>query len=762
MEAQDKSARFYSVSVLAVCVLFLGLCAVFLMTMAQRAQEESLRFLQESVDRNQATIQKQIQSDFETLSGIAAFIGNSELSQSSAELRQVLRVINDGNAFVRMGYAPAGQSAELLEMGTGAVDIVDLSNQPFFRSALAGTPAISMTQKDDLSGTADSYVNYYGVPVTDLEGRVKGVLCAANNAQTLCDVVDTPLLSGEGWSSIVGAGGNFVIRGSTVPQPNGQVLNVRELGQFSDADAERLSLALEWGDSADFQYQAAGRAWLAVVRPLGINEWMIISSVPEKTLRGQYTEIVTGLAIIIALSGLIFFLLLRQQRKLMLRNQEKLMDLAYRDGLTGCRNFEKFELDARPFMEARPGTNFAVWYCDLKKFKYFNDMFGYHVGDQVLRRLATLLEASLGDRGLMCRVSADNFCGLLSYEDQDRLERWYDWVQSDFAREESHHSNRLSVDLTMGFYCVREEDGQTDINDMVNWANMAQKSVKHLAGGRSAVFTGGLRARAREEAELEAGGKLAIASGEIELWFQPKVNIQRGNLLVGAEVLARWNHPIRGLVSPGVFIPLFEESDLIIALDRYMFEQTCIWLRDYLSRGGQRISLAVNVSRLGLIQEDFVPYYAQVKERYGIPDGILELEFTESVLLNNTEVFLHTVLQLQSHGFICSMDDFGSGYSSLNILKNLPMNVVKLDILFFHKSIDLARERTIITSIVDMARKLGMKTIAEGVEAQETVDFLRQIGCDVIQGYVFAKPMPMAKFEALTASGLNEPIPYSQ
>jgi len=170
-----------------------------------------------------------------------------------------------------------------------------------------------------------------------------------------------------------------------------------------------------------------------------------------------------------------------------------------------------------------------------------------------------------------------------------------------------------------------------------------------------------------------------------------------------------------------------------------------IWIRDPLR-------LAVNVSRLGLFQEDFLSYYIGAKNHFQIPDGILELEFTEGIALDDHELFRNMVIELQTHGFVCSMDDFGAGYSSLNILKELPIQVLKLDMLFFRKDAEIKRSRIVITNIIRMAKELNMATVSEGVEHWEQVEFLKRTGCDVVQGYVFAKPMPIPEFEKLVAS----------
>lgn len=255
---------------------------------------------------------------------------------------------------------------------------------------------------------------------------------------------------------------------------------------------------------------------------------------------------------------------------------------------------------------------------------------------------------------------------------------------------------------------------------------------------------------------MEAQGQQALAEGQFQPYFQPKFDIQHGDRLAGAEVLCRWIHPQKGMIPPDQFIPVFEKSGLIMQLDRYMFEQACSWYRRYLDGGGARINLAVNVSRAGLLREDFVDYYVRVKETYGIPDGAMELEVTESLALGGEELLCQLVRELQAHGFTCSLDDFGSGYSSLNLLKNLPIRVLKLDILFFQRSVDKVRERIVVRNIINMARELKIRVIAEGVEETESVEFLRGAGCDIVQGYVFARPMPLAEFEALLAGSAGK------
>ena len=411
-----------------------------------------------------------------------------------------------------------------------------------------------------------------------------------------------------------------------------------------------------------------------------------------------------------------------------------------------CLN--KFLLDAANRTAPSGDCRTAVWYCDLKRFKYFNDMFGYQTGDDILRCLASAIETVGGEDFLFCRVAADHFAGLLPYRDKRELTDWFRRLEAEL-RTIGGRDGLPAVNICVGFYCPGDEDALLDMNAMVNRAHMAQQSVKNGSGSGCAVFSKELRDQIRRDSELESRSRAALEQGEFVVYMQPKVDIQQGDAIGGAEALVRWAPPDQPLISPGEFIPLFERNGFIVELDRYMLEQVCRWLRGYLDRGGRELVVSVNVSRLGLFQEDFVEHYIQIKETYRIPDGLLDLEFTESVVLDDNALFIRSVRRLQQHGFLCSLDDFGTGYSSLNLLKSLPIDVLKLDILFFTRDADHCRERIVIANILHMARQLHIRTIAEGVEALEQVAFLRDVGCDMVQGFVFARPMPLDEFDRL-------------
>ena len=255
-----------------------------------------------------------------------------------------------------------------------------------------------------------------------------------------------------------------------------------------------------------------------------------------------------------------------------------------------------------------------------------------------------------------------------------------------------------------------------------------------------------MRERMMKEADIESKMEKALENREFVFYLQPKYDVQ-GHHILGAEALVRWIGKDGQVVMPGDFIPIFEKNGFILKLDEYVFESVCQYLADRIQKNLPVVSVSINISRLHFYQPDFIERYGKIKKKYHLPDGLLELEITENILLEDMKKVQEIITKLQNQGFICSVDDFGSGYSSLNSLKDLPFDIIKLDKLFLDNSYNAKRSQEIIKAIIDMAKHIDMKTVAEGVETNEQLDFLKTTDCDMIQGYIFSKPIPVHEFE---------------
>lgn len=435
---------------------------------------------------------------------------------------------------------------------------------------------------------------------------------------------------------------------------------------------------------------------------------------------------------------------------------EKFIDT---DKLTNGINYEKFLVDAQERISVPSDELYAVFYADIMNFKYINDTFGYDVGDQMLMFISQKIkERAENCNGLYARVSADNYTAIVPYKDKNDFVESIYAIIDDICWFDPIQKANYKPEIYVGIYCTGDDENELSISEMIDRANMAQKSIKGSTEYHIAFYTEDIRERVIAEKDLERRMESALSNGEFKAFFQPKYKVSTGEI-VGAEALVRWDSPEQGFLSPGKFIPLFEQNGFIINLDQYIFETVCMNIREWLDKGIKVVPVSVNVSRLQFYRIDFVKHYTKIKEKYNIPDGLLELEFTESIVFENLAVLKRIVENLKAEGFTCSIDDFGSGYSSLNVLKNLPMDTLKLDKLFFDDSENISRDKALITSVINMARALNMKTVAEGIENWAQVVFLKDIGCDIIQGYVYSEPIPHARFSNLLEGNRRKEIP---
>lgn len=430
------------------------------------------------------------------------------------------------------------------------------------------------------------------------------------------------------------------------------------------------------------------------------------------------------------------------------RDRRALEYRAEYDDLTGYYNFSRFKADAAKILERRGNSRYSLWYSDLRNFKLVNDMFGYDFGDRILKYWADVLAEECGEGEIFARVSADHFVSLRRYESRDELRhRFYRSVNLLSGYEELQ-DKKLRLELDTGIYCVESEEDLLRVEEMIDRANLAQKSVKNLDGSRLAFYSKTMREKLIREKEIAAVMHEALGRGEFVGYLQPLACAGDDGTICGAEVLARWDRPGHGLLTPAQFIPLFEKNGFIVELDLCLFEQACQYLRRWIDRGERPIRLSVNVSQVSVVQPNFAANYISCKESYGIPNGLLELECTETTAAANTQLLESLMKQMREAGFRFAMDDFGSGYSSLNLLKNVTTDVLKLDMTFFQKErLTEPRNRTIVSHIVAMAKELAMEVVAEGTETLEQIEAARGFGCDILQGYYFGRPMPVADFE---------------
>lgn len=414
------------------------------------------------------------------------------------------------------------------------------------------------------------------------------------------------------------------------------------------------------------------------------------------------------------------------------------------DTLTGIFNAQTFYTNATLLLKQPSLHPYSVIRMDIDRFKVINDIYGMEEGDKLLRVLANLICDHFSEQAVFGRISGDIFCICVNY-DNDHI------IAAINAVVKGLEHYPLPYKIAVSFGICRVDNSNTPINIVCDWANLAAKTIKGNILQRYAFYDETLRVQLLEEKKIESEMNDALLDGQFVMFLQPKVDIATSHI-VGAEALVRWKHPQDGLIPPGRFIPLFEKNGFITRLDECIWEQACAALRKWLDADFYPVPISVNVSRMHFHGNTLSDKLLKLVERYQIPPELLELEVTETAFMENQFDVGDIMRSLQSHGFRFSMDDFGSGYSSLTMLKSLPINIIKIDREFLSESVTSDNGQIIIRHTISMAQQMNLRVIAEGVETLDQALFLLEAGCGYAQGFLYSRPVPLDEFAMLAFS----------
>ncbi|MWV10782.1 EAL domain-containing protein [Pseudomonas sp. R-28-1W-6] len=431
------------------------------------------------------------------------------------------------------------------------------------------------------------------------------------------------------------------------------------------------------------------------------------------------------------------------------QTEERLRYLSHYDELTGLANRTLFRERLHEAGECarQSGRSLAMLHIDLDRFKLLNDSLGHEVADQLLRQMARRLTQAASEANTIARLSGDEFAILLDdFGSLSTLARTASRLLSKLRTPMDVGGHELVLSASIGISLL--PDNAREISALISQANMAVQHAKHLGGNTFQFYTDNLQACTLERLQLENQLRKAISDGQLEVFYQPKLCLADDSLNA-AEALVRWRHPELGLVPPSDFIPLAEETGLIAPIGEFVLRQACLQAREWQRQGLADLRVSVNLSVHQLRQGNLVGLVHQVLDETGLPPRLLELELTESHLLDNVENVITTFQQLRDFGVKLAIDDFGTGYSSLSYLKRFPVDYVKIDQTFV-RDLSIGGEDAAITrAIIAMAHGLELKVVAEGVETQAQMDFLKAQRCDEIQGFLISPPLPAEQFAEL-------------
>ena len=429
------------------------------------------------------------------------------------------------------------------------------------------------------------------------------------------------------------------------------------------------------------------------------------------------------------------------------RKIQKILDF---DELTGLLTTKKFISSVENILKTAKSEEYSIISIDIEKFRYLAETLGTETADAIIVELSKHFKKEAPKDSLICRNYTDNFIILIKSTFRPIVE---DQVLA-FLSVVEKMGNLLplhyTLDFSVGVYVIM--DTNEKVPAMIEKANTARKfGMKSFNPRRVSFYDENMKITTENEKEIIFDMNRAFEENEFIAYYQPKFRFNDAKI-IGAEALVRWNHKTKGILTPNVFVPLFERNGFIQKIDILIFESVCKFLDKWNKSAPEgktapSITISCNLSRMQLYNPDLAKVYAEIASKYQIAPSKIEIELTESLMMDNKDRLLKAMNEIKKAGFDISVDDFGSGFSSLGLLKDIPANVIKLDRSFLGSG--SKREHIIIQSVITMAKDLDLKTVAEGVEDKAQAELLKQMGCEIAQGYLYSKPIPENEFEEL-------------
>lgn len=743
---QKRGTRRFFTVLTAVTVFVIFICIQYMYQIRRTTAAETERYLSELSASVVYSVDARLQANLDALDSIAltyAELGRYGGKGDISYLQDKARVHKFVSVYV---VSPDGRAA-----GSDGEEH-DFSGIPQIMASMSGEKSI-MNDALIYGETKNGFA--YSVPIYE-SGQITGALVACNSTEWIRSLLAQTYFNGEGFFHIIDSRGDFIVKSDnpySMKEKNSFFTGL-EKGALFNKDSSLTELkelvSERQAGTIYFQLKADNIPKIGKGIPLSFDGYYLFLVVTEAAANRQFDVLLVKgifnnivIALLFAALAIVLFTIDN-------RNNRRLSELAFVDPVTRGYSQIRFETEAGKLIRKAGRGTYTFVSLNVSNFKLINDTFGTYDGNRILKHIHDVIEEFLNEDELICRSFSDNFDLLLRTDTQEMLLKNIRSIARRINSFNDKSDKKYYLLLTVGVYLI-EEPGLSIVH-IRDRANVARKSSKVTMGNElfTCMFYSELeRQKQLRNKDLENKMSAALENQEFVVFFQPKVRLSDG-AIAGAEALVRWNDREWGMIPPGEFIPFFEQNHFIIQVDLYVFEQVCRHLRLWLDEGLEPVPVSVNLSRVHLSHENFLQKFLEIQQKYGIPSGLLEMELTETVLSENLGLVTEVVEKIRQMGICCSIDDFGSGYSSLNLLKHINADVLKLDKAFFD-SPDACdpKERVVIEAVVDMAKRLNMTTVAEGVETQAQMEFLKNTGCDMVQGYVISKPVDAKHFEGL-------------
>lgn len=733
-----------------ICILITIFSFQYYGRLASTIREESEAYLQEISRRIGANVDRIVNDNYDVLHTMAASLEYSGINKLE-EAKKMLQKQKEGLGF---------ESIFLIDQNGIAYDLSDL--QTFLtldklvrKDLLSGKDSMSTTQLIQNK----EYI-LFSVPLDDMniDGKTMVALAASYAPSSFDQVLSMSSFNDQSYSQIVTMNGAVVVRSSSsyAFKSGYNIFSTLEGLIIGDTKLSDVMEDMAVNASGQIRFNLDGRETYMVYTPVAPDNWYLMSFVPVEVVNEKSNLLLKSTLVICGMIAVTFAGLAAALVYIFNNHKRKLEQIAYVDEVTGGNTIQRFYELAEELLASNHNMHYALVYTNIVKFKVLNDELGRVNCDAMLRFFSEYMNTKISESECIGRQSADHFCILIQFSDEyEVLENFRKWhEQAEQIVMDMKVAWSLPV-MEFGIYVI--DNNTLTFPQMIDRAKLALRESPRTVDSklRCAFYDDEVRRQLLREKQLEDRMEAALNNGEFVVFLQPKYHLPEERI-GGAEALVRWKSTSEGMIFPDEFIPLFEKNGFIIQLDLYVFETVCRTLRRWIDQGLTPVRISVNCSRLHFKDKNFLTEYVRIAEEFRLDKSLIEIEVTESMVLENSVRLISIIRNIKKAGFECSMDDFGSGYSSLNLIQTIPVDVLKLDKIFFHgEGVDLSRTEAVVTNIISMAKALSMETVAEGVEEREQVDMLKRAGCDYIQGYVFAKPMDIPAFESLAADNVK-------
>ena len=712
-------------------LIMLGIClfssVIFLMSHIQTRLNNDVKInLTEIVTQNKNVIINRLMLEMNEMNSSAQKVAEYlERGQRTDEefLYEVLERFDEGNLGISTLDGNLYHSQNK--------DIINVAGRNYFKLAISGIQNISDQIVSRIYG-----MNIYvmAVPLYYNE-EIIGSVQKSFTYEQMYEFCTTPIFSSEGYMYLVNSEG-YVMMHTTHDNCQQKSNNfLRDLNETNNETAsEQLRKGIESNESGFFESTINEIETFSAYTPLNdIHDWYLITSVPIYAVspNGTFVMNLFNIILVVVVScfmGLLIYLLWNKQRQ-----KRTLEHVAFIDPVTNGNTFAKFLLQVEYVFNHYSNQDLFIVFLDIDNFKFINNYFGFEKGDQILAKIYHAINDCLREDECIARSNADQFVLLLKDGSKDRIEELLAVSQSD---------KEMKIYCGMGIY--RITDISMNVNLMVDKARTAAKAVKGVLNQRYAYYDESHTLLTTKNEQMKRAIETALNKKQFIPFFQSKVDIQTGKI-VGAEALAKWIDENNKMIYPNEFIPIAENTGLITYIDMLIFESVLAFLKDH--EDVERVPISVNFSRLHLLDGDFFDKIMRLIDQYQVPPSLIEIEITESAIINNEYVVHSFIVKLKEYGFKIAMDDFGSGYSSLNMLQEMPIDVLKIDKGFLADTYNDKRREIIFANIANMAKELNIVVVVEGVENIRGVELMKICGCRIAQGFYYSKPVNQKQFE---------------